>query len=107
MKGQCGRDYLKMRQLKPETIKQFDLGYAPDGWSNLLEAARARGVDVRLVDIRTEIFDPRAGRPDYDVALERVDAVAVSSDGVVSIKQGKPEPVCPIAPEPGPERLLV
>lgn len=37
----------------------------------LLEAARTRGVDVRLVDIRTEIFDPRAGRPDYGVALER------------------------------------
>ena len=38
----------------------------------------------------------------YDVALERVDAVVVSADGVVSIKQGKPEPVCPVAPEPGP-----
>jgi [lysine-biosynthesis-protein LysW]--L-2-aminoadipate ligase len=37
----------------------------------LLEAARARGVDVRLIDIRTEIFDPLSGRPDFDVALER------------------------------------
>lgn len=37
----------------------------------LLEAARARGVDVRLIDIRTEIFDPRRGRPDFDAALER------------------------------------
>jgi DNA primase len=29
--------------LKPETIKRFGLGYAPDGWSSLLDAARTAG----------------------------------------------------------------
>jgi hypothetical protein len=37
----------------------------------LLEAARARGVEVRLVDVRTEVFDPATGPPDFRVALER------------------------------------
>jgi [lysine-biosynthesis-protein LysW]--L-2-aminoadipate ligase len=37
----------------------------------LLEAARGRGVAVRLVDVRTEIFDPVSYRADFDLALER------------------------------------
>lgn len=37
---------------------------------------------------------------DYTVSLERIDAVQVSEDGAVSVKQGKPEPVCPVAPTP-------
>lgn len=37
---------------------------------------------------------------DYAVSLERVDAVQVSETGTVSIKQGKPAAVCPVAPEP-------
>ena len=37
----------------------------------LIEAARRRNVDVLSIDIRTEIFDPRAPRPSADVALER------------------------------------
>ena len=37
----------------------------------LLEAARARGLDVRLVDIRETVLDPAAFIVDFDVALER------------------------------------
>jgi lysophospholipase L1-like esterase len=37
---------------------------------------------------------------DYSVSLERVDAVQVSRIGVVSVKQGKPAPICAVAPEP-------
>jgi DNA primase len=43
LKGSVARQYLKTRQLKPETIKRFGLGYAPDGWSSLLDAARTAG----------------------------------------------------------------
>lgn len=43
LKGSLARQYLKTRALKPETVKRFALGYAPDGWSNLLDAARAEG----------------------------------------------------------------
>jgi [lysine-biosynthesis-protein LysW]--L-2-aminoadipate ligase len=37
----------------------------------LVQAARRRNVQVKLVDIREEIFDPFTYRPDFDLALER------------------------------------
>lgn len=41
VKGSPARHYLEKRALQPETVKKFGLGYAPDGWDNLLEKARA------------------------------------------------------------------
>jgi DNA primase len=43
LKGSMARQYLKTRQLQPETVKRFGLGYAPDGWSNLVDRARTAG----------------------------------------------------------------
>lgn len=43
LKGSAGRQYLKTRQLNPETVRRFALGYAPESYDNLLEAARAKG----------------------------------------------------------------
>lgn len=37
----------------------------------LAEAARSRGLEVRWVDIRSAVLDPRQPRPEADVALER------------------------------------
>ncbi len=37
----------------------------------LAEAAGTRKVRMKWVDIRSEVFDPRTYRPDFDVALER------------------------------------
>jgi DNA primase len=50
LKGSIARQYLKTRQLKPETIKRFGLGYALDGWSSLLDAARSSGVKESVVE---------------------------------------------------------
>lgn len=50
LKGAKGRQYLKTRQLKEETIKRFGLGFAPEGWSNLLDAARAKGFKDAVLD---------------------------------------------------------
>ena len=36
-------DYFLSRKLKPETIKHFGLGAAPDGWDNLLRHLKAKG----------------------------------------------------------------
>ncbi len=36
-------DYFLSRKLKPETIKHFGLGAAPDGWDNLLRHLRSKG----------------------------------------------------------------
>jgi DNA primase len=50
MKGGKGRQYLKTRLLKDETIKRFGLGFAPEGWSHLLDAARAKGFKEAVLD---------------------------------------------------------
>lgn len=41
--GAPGYDYLRGRQLKPKTITAFGLGYAPEGWDNLIRAMTDRG----------------------------------------------------------------
>jgi len=37
----------------------------------LIKAAQARGVEMKLIDIREEIFDPKTYRVDFDLALDR------------------------------------
>jgi DNA primase len=37
-------DYFKQRGLKPEIVREFSLGYAPSGWSNLVAYAKSQGI---------------------------------------------------------------
>ena len=41
--GQPGRDYLATRGLSRATVTRFGLGFAPDGWSNLLDTMTKKG----------------------------------------------------------------
>lgn len=50
LKGSACRHYLKGRDLKPETVQQFGLGYAPDTWSALVDKARAAGFKESIVE---------------------------------------------------------
>jgi len=50
LKGGLGRQYLKTRELKPETVKRFGLGYAPDGGNRFVEAARAKGFKDNVIE---------------------------------------------------------
>ncbi|MBI5091268.1 MAG: DNA primase [Candidatus Hydrogenedentes bacterium] len=51
LRGGKGRTYLKTRTLTPETVARFGLGYAPEGWSNLTEAAQKAGFKDGLIEI--------------------------------------------------------
>ena len=44
----AARGYLEGRRIPPELIERFGLGYAPDGWTALLDAVRTR---VPLADL--------------------------------------------------------
>ncbi len=44
--GSIVRQYTAKRGLSDETIKSFGLGYAPDSWNDLLNAARKQGIDA-------------------------------------------------------------
>ena len=43
------RQYTTKRGLSDKTIKSFGLGYAPDSWNDLLNAARKQGIDAALL----------------------------------------------------------
>ena len=43
------RRYTERRGLSEETVKSFGLGYAPDSWNDLLDAARKQGIDAALL----------------------------------------------------------
>ncbi len=42
-KGQPGRDYINKRGFSRSIVTKFGLGYAPDGWSNLMDAMIKKG----------------------------------------------------------------
>lgn len=41
-RSESARAYLARRQVPPELIREFGLGFAPDGWQNLVHALRGR-----------------------------------------------------------------
>jgi len=48
--GKQMQDYLNSRGLKSKTIKDWQIGYAPDGWSSLLEFLGGRGYPEGEID---------------------------------------------------------
>ncbi len=48
-RGRRARAYLERRGVSDETAEQFSLGYAPDSWEALAEAAGRRGVDAGML----------------------------------------------------------
>lgn len=64
-----GLGYFKERDFKDETIKKFSLGYNPEGWENLVNAAKEKGykteylVTLGLAKQKEErIYDTYRGR---------------------------------------------
>lgn len=68
--GEIARQYFKKRNIKPQTQKIFDLGFAPEGWDNFLHFANENKIDLQktkrlgLIDIneRGEYYDKFRGR---------------------------------------------
>lgn len=50
LKGSACRHYLNSRQLKPETVRRFGFGFAPDGWTHLTDKARAAGFKEAILE---------------------------------------------------------
>ncbi len=48
--GAAARDYVAKRHLRPETIDKFGLGYAPEGWQSLVDAARKDNIGEALLE---------------------------------------------------------
>lgn len=64
--GQGARSYIDKRGLTAETVKTFQLGYAPDGRQRLRQAMQAKGWnDGQLVETGLAIL-PEDGKEPYD-----------------------------------------
>lgn len=70
--GRAGLDYLMSRGLDPKTIKRFGLGYAPDGWTGLVDKLHSEGFsdkDITLAGVAA--VSQKNGRT-YDYFRNRV-----------------------------------
>ena len=48
-KGRAAYAYLRERRISNETIKKFGLGYAPEGWTNLIDYLKGKGFNEHEV----------------------------------------------------------
>ena len=70
--GRRAREYLQGRGVDPSGAEEYGLGFAPDGWRNLREAAAGRGIeDSALLEAGLLATSERAEEP-YDRFRYRV-----------------------------------
>lgn len=48
--SKAAREYLEKRELSPETIKTFRIGFAPDSWDALMSHLKSKGADEKLIE---------------------------------------------------------
>jgi DNA primase len=70
--GKVGLDYLRGRGLSDETIREFMLGYAPEGWDHLTTYLTGRGLSERLLTTAGLAKSRGAGGGCYDFFRHRV-----------------------------------
>jgi DNA primase len=47
--GKVARDYIASRRISDESVRQWLLGFAPDGWDNLVSPAKKAGISEALL----------------------------------------------------------
>lgn len=69
--GLSAKNYLLKRKLSAETIKLFQLGYAPDKWDTLISHLRAGGISLSLLE-KAGLILAKEGGGYYDRFRERI-----------------------------------
>ena len=70
--GKRALEYLEKRDFSQETVQKFHLGYAPPGWSNLLEAAQKESVSPGVLKQAGLVVPREKGGGYYDRFRDRV-----------------------------------
>jgi DNA primase len=78
--GSVARDYLAKRGVQSSIIQDFHLGYAPSGWTNLVDHFREKSVDLRMAQTLGLIV-PRKQKGWYDQFRNRVIFPIVNTTG--------------------------
>ncbi|MEI6218862.1 MAG: DNA primase [bacterium] len=94
--GKPGRDYLKTRDIPDEFVKEFQIGYAPEGWDTVLTWARthkhtpeqleAAGLIIRSTkpDSRSAHYDRFRGRLMFPIHDSQGRAIGFSGRVIIS-----------------------
>jgi len=69
--GQMARSYLEKRGFNQETVSKFGIGFAPDGWDNLVQFYRKLNISQVLAE-NTGLIVPRKNQGFYDRFRNRV-----------------------------------
>lgn len=69
--GKKAVDYCRRRELAGETALRFRLGYAPEGWQNLIRAAERKRIDLDLLE-RAGLVRRKEGGGAYDYFRDRL-----------------------------------
>ena len=64
--GAPGREYLEGRGIAAETVGAFQIGYAPEGWDNLIRAAERDGVPMEMLEAAGLVVKRDDGGGYYD-----------------------------------------
>jgi len=64
-------DYFKSRGLSGETVKEFGLGYASDGWTGLLDYLKSKDIPIKRI-VECGLAVSRDGNQPYDRFRNRV-----------------------------------
>lgn len=64
--------YLRGRGLADESIKKFRLGYAPNGWRNILEFLMKRGYTIDEINKTGLLVEKESGKKPYDRFRDRI-----------------------------------
>ena len=71
--GAAGRRYLRQRGYEGETVREFQLGYAPDSWQALADHLAGKGFETKWArDVLGLVREGQKGRGDYDLFRRRL-----------------------------------
>jgi len=71
LKGSAARMYMQGRALKPQTLQRFGVGFAPDSFSTILDAAAAKGWSQDVLNASGLFKESERGRQ-YDFFRNRI-----------------------------------
>ena len=71
-KGNSARDYLEKRNIPSQVIEEFKLGYAPDGWDNLVTFLTKHNIPLSLAEKIGLVVKKNSGDGYYDRFRNRI-----------------------------------
>jgi len=80
--GETARAYVETRRLSQTSVESFKLGFAPPGWSGLVDELRKNGVDLALA-ARAGLVKERQGGGYYDFYRSRLMIPTYATTGEV------------------------